>query len=105
MEVIEAARDAMGASAVSEPTYRALEKARTDASALTLSAVSRGLDWPAHALARIADGIDVAAATGRIEEPFSMDASGADLAELAESDPEYYAQLNELARLHLRSRG
>ncbi|MCC5953442.1 MAG: helix-turn-helix transcriptional regulator [Acidimicrobiia bacterium] len=55
-KVVDRVADQLGTEAISEPTYRAVETGRTNASALTLSAVSRALDWPPDALERIRDG-------------------------------------------------
>ena len=58
-----------------------------------LAALSRYLGWQGDAFERIRRG----------EEPepvlVEMSASGANLAEIRERDPEYFAQLEELARL------
>lgn len=58
VEVVAAARKAFDSDVISEPTYRALETGRTEASDLTLTAASRGLDWPPDALFRIRLGQD-----------------------------------------------
>lgn len=58
VEVVQRARDEMGAGAISEPTYRAVERGRTEPSGLTMAAIARGLDWPTDALKRIRAGED-----------------------------------------------
>jgi hypothetical protein len=120
VEVVNAARDAFGTEVISEPTYRAVETGRTEATQLTLSAISRGLSWPADRLLTIKLGTELSpeftevdAATfvasfdhdDLVEAGVDIDASGADLDLLRRTDPEYFEQLMSLVRTHLRRQG
>lgn len=98
IDVVRAANETLGVTVISEPTYRALEKGRTNATDRTLAGASVGLRWPSDALARIRQG----------EEPDSIDprsvqvdASGVDLEELRHADPESYEQIIGMARIAL----
>lgn len=98
-------REVVDAAGVSEPTYRAIENGRTEAGDLTLAAVSRGLEWPSEALGRIKAGEDPEGfdSADFFDEPsIRLSASGVDLDELRELDPEGYqtvlAQIDLLVR-------
>jgi len=95
--VVAKACELMGADVVSEPTLRAVETGRTAATDRVLAAISRGLDWPPNALASIRDGADVSTFEPD-DEPMTMDASGVDLEELRQLDPDAYEQLVQLGR-------
>lgn len=57
VQVVQRAARLVGdASALSEPTLRAIERGRTNASDRSLAIVSRALDWPPDALRRLRDG-------------------------------------------------
>jgi len=58
-----------------------------------LAELARYLGWQGDGFERIRKGEEPAAAT------VEMSASGANLAEIRERDPEYFAQLEKLARL------
>lgn len=122
VDVVRVMRAASGGRVVSEPTYRAVETGRTNASDLSLAAISVGLDWPPGALAAIRAGEDpdtiperpAAASWGSTGSPggeISIASDGAglgfDLDELRRLDPETHAQLMALARTalgHARAR-
>lgn len=87
-----------GRAGVSEPAYRSLETGRTRATDRTLSLVSKALEWPSTALRDIRDGKDGwkdllhSSGTGA-DEPrseLSISASGVNLDELRDLDPDAY---------------
>ena len=90
--VVEAANKAVP-GAISEPTYRALERGRTEASDRVLSAASRGLRWSHDALRRIRDG-ESPAFFDRTDPPEPTDPGG-----LAQEVAELRSQVDELTTL------
>lgn len=89
IDIVNASREVFEGSGVSEPTVRALETGRTNASSLTLAIVSRALDWPHDALERIRDG----------EDPASLDEYEPILGDLA---PAFRTTIVNLSEAELR---
>lgn len=72
---------------------------------LTLAQVARALEWPHDRIREaLSDGTTATTQAVVDAEQVRIDGQGTALDMVRRKDPEYYMQLNELARLHLRGR-